>query len=877
MAIKKNYKNESGFAILLTLGLIALITISALLYIYTSSMNKKTAKNYNNLTTARILVQSAVNRALGSMKKNSGVTADFSEVYTHCVTYTHGSTKSQEYLIDLMPTEFGGISYYDEDQFLNSSDSPSWQYFPTNISKSPDKKIIGRIAYITLADNGKIMPSAAVDSGLNAYNYNQTHTPGICAATEYGSPAAPPSAINQTPVTSITADGTQLVGRPGVDVSEIWLGSLGTLLSDTNLKKLSSDQANPAGKMPHGKDWGNSDQFLELLNIKKDDEINEFKEYFTFGNPPDPEVFWVDNDLDEIKTEDELFHRFNLKRSDWSNITVDSIKASPTLYSTTYNEGVITPIPWLRNWKSSGDMGSSTNCKNQIIANLIDYCDNNNEATTDNEDNPTYVGLEKCPYINEVQINFYSEITSLDLGASRKYDVKINPYLAAVEVINMYDLLTTVSDGLYSVKAIITMDWEFSIAGDIYTRTDGNFDTVTVPITYASAYRYSYDWRSFSDESWHSTGSVNTNKTLPECIIDYIKIKNITVKLVNYSDETFYDFANILNTDITITGITNGSTTRYHSHVDDPRQNLTINDWTDSSYAVGSVSNSFGSINSICNPNPEGNTDNEPSATEPWEISTAFIRNDIMKSPWELGAIHRGKKWQTINLKLYNETEGMNGGGNSYTDGDANILDQIKMTANTETYGKINVNSELKKVLSALFYGIWSGSGYNEPGNQPATEMIDSSESETLANAVINAYSSSSGEFKTRAEILRQTDGVTDFWDNTLWLSAPQTNDATQEEIIGKFINLTKAGSTNSIIIIAVAQTINDVGGGSTVTRDINQNGIIDAGETTTNCQFGTYDQYADEITSTQKAFVVVYRNPATNEFKIGRFEYLDE
>ena len=92
------------------------------------------------------------------------------------------------------------------------------------------------------------MPSSAVDSGLNAYNYNETHNPGICAATEYGSPAAPPSAINQTPVTGIAADGTQLVGRPGVDVSEIWLGSLGTLLSDTNLKKLSSDQANPSRK-----------------------------------------------------------------------------------------------------------------------------------------------------------------------------------------------------------------------------------------------------------------------------------------------------------------------------------------------------------------------------------------------------------------------------------------------------------------------------------------------------------------------------------------------------------------------------------------------------------------------------------------------------
>ena len=127
--------------------------------------------------------------------------------------------------------------------------------------------------------------------------------------------------------------------------------------------------------------------------------------------------------------------------------------------------------------------------------------------------------------------------------------------------------------------------------------------------------------------------------------------------------------------------------------------------------------------------------------------------------------------------------------GNNYSNGDANILDQIKMTANTETYGKININSPQPKVLGALFYGIWVKSGFDNPSYQPqdsteaATtdqEMIDYTESETLANAVIAAYSSASGEFKTRAEVLRQTNGVTDFWDNSLWASAPQTNDATE-------------------------------------------------------------------------------------------------
>ena len=246
----------------------------------------------------------------------------------------------------------------------------------------------------------------------------------------------------------------------------------------------------------------------------------KFRQFFTFGSPPDPEAFWIDDDLDEIKTEDELFHRFNLRRNNWDSITVDSIKSSLIEYSQPYSESTVTSIPWLSEWKSEGGMGNSTNCKNQVIANLIDYCDTNNAATTDNEDNPSYVGLEKCTYINEVEIFFYSTFTALDLGASRKYDITIRPY-GVVEVINMYDLLTTSPD-LYSVNAIITIDWEFSIAGDIYTRTDGSYDTLTLSIPNASASRYSSNHSYFPFNSWHTEFNVNTNKSLPECIIEYI-------------------------------------------------------------------------------------------------------------------------------------------------------------------------------------------------------------------------------------------------------------------------------------------------------------------------------------------------------------------
>ena len=206
------------------------------------------------------------------------------------------------------------------------------------------------------------------------------------------------------------------------------------------------------------------------------------------------------------------------------------------------------------------------------------------------------------------------------------------------------------------------------------------------------------------------------------------------------------------------------------------------------------------------------------------------------------------------------------------------------MGDSTETLGKIDINTRQNEVLNALFYGIYLESGYDNPGLQSASQpMIDFTEALTLSTSIRGV--SLSNNIKTRAQILGHLNGVTKFWelwDNELFLSPlsppDPITDAMQEEIIGKFINLTKAGSINSIAIIAVAQTIDDVGGDVTVSKDINQDGDIDdANEIIEHAQYGTYDQFADEITSTQKVFVVIYRNPTTNEFRVGRFEYLDK
>jgi len=130
-----------------------------------------------------------------------------------------------------------------------------------------------------------------------------------------------------------------------------------------------------------------------------------------------------------------------------------------------------------------------------------------------------------------------------------------------------------------------------------------------------------------------------------------------------------------------------------------------------------------------------------------------------------------------------------------------------------------------------------------------------------------------------------------------------QTTDALKEEVIGKFINLTKA-TPDTVTLIVIAQTLKDVGGGITINKDLDRDGniggvITESGydidgkdsnndgdytndplpndcEIITNCQFGQYDQYADEILAEQKIMAIVIYDQTTQKWRILRYEYLE-
>ena len=118
-----------------------------------------------------------------------------------------------------------------------------------------------------------------------------------------------------------------------------------------------------------------------------------------------------------------------------------------------------------------------------------------------------------------------------------------------------------------------------------------------------------------------------------------------------------------------------------------------------------------------------------------------------------------------------------------------------------------------------------------------------------------------------------------------------------KEEIIGKFINLCKAGTEDTTIgtsakIIVLAQAIKDIGGVK-LSKDLNYDGAIgtsvvdkyDAdgdGDTTDSVNeerdttVGIYDPMFDEIISSMRMIGIIELNPSTNKWELKRYLYTE-
>jgi len=350
------------------------------------------------------------------------------------------------------------------------------------------------------------------------------------------------------------------------------------------------------------------------------------------------------------------------------------------------------------------------------------------------------------------------------------------------------------------------------------------------------------------------------------------------------------------------------------------------------------ISKACGKLNSDANPSGRetGGAGDKETATDPaWlgtgqadgdhptaqHVSTAYIRNAPMVSPWEIGLIHRGREWQTLKLTRaggFGDTENIrivledikskyaddwSGDGTKYENGDGAILEFIKVGTGCRCMGKIPLDqlrtgviasgnadwngvdaAYNKDIVKMLFHGIRAGQTmkqfYAETKFNGAVvhggEAIDTSDAsfngapEDLINEVDNFTPSANGELKMRSQFLNSEYG--DKNGKFTFGMADKNNDAGREEIIGKTINLLTVGATapNVFRVIVVAQAINDVGGvDSEVTMTkIHKNSSDTKGRPVEQgCKIGRFDFIRDQGTPPQWEYNT-YFDEITGEVK---------
>lgn len=909
----KNKKNEKGIALLFTLGILSLLLVLALGFATNSIIEQKVASNINTSVQAGLLAKTAINRAIAGMSAADATSLEFDNVRSHDVDSQHN-----DYL-ERLTTKLDGVTVYQFDRTnydANSDEAIHWQF-----AYNADSEIIGRYAYIVLGDKGGLDPSATVDSGVN------------------GIPVAENSAAKE---------------RPGVEVNEIYIAGLnpnmGTPDIDaTDLAKLSSDAVIPlgTGKLAAGTRWLDFETMFSELGITGNTSKENFlRDNFILKNPPDAEAYWIDANSDDKKEESEMYHRFNLARpqADWNAMTVDQLLCETGHEAQKFSETETAKIdaagiPYLRQIANAEETFANIETRRrQIAANLIDYSDTDNVPTSDvtpanwdasaityhgggADNRPIYTGNERTLYINRVATSGYLTFVGSDDGGTPTplYTTTVTATgKIGVELVDVYGNIVgfeTLS-GNYEVKVYgkLTITLTHDATGDTTKTEDFTATINTFGVLSPDGYTFKWDdsgailsGQIISLEKLGTRPTITSASATIEVtsavlfldgnVVDFAKFKDATsvpalgVETCSnfYSGQPGNGSTNTQSTDVFL----------MYTQAVDPRQNLNPGDWTkgNSKLATLPTGTDMGltpsrSVRTSGDTEPDAlNTNNGVGADNGTpRLSTAFIRNAPMKSPWEIGAIHRGAKWETINLKYYanphnqySVSADITANGIAYapsvvpvplydTDGgDAAILDQIKMTGRKEVYGKVDINKENPNVFRALFFKIYCDGDYSNPGAQTGTE-ITHGDANNLATTFLGTYrmdGTKAYEFKTRAQIASMQ-GLYGFG----------TDDATQEASIGKFINLTKAGTASTeYTILAIGQSILDAGGPSPGITLIK---LDDDGNQVTinNVLKGSYQQYADEITGEQKIMVVLSYDaaaPAGERFKIVRYRQIED
>lgn len=786
---KGKIRNQRGVALIFTLGILGLLTVMALGFASTAMLNQKIASNSAGASSARMLAQIGVQRALTAVALYTADAANnavgFSDIFSR--EYESGKTGNQNTcdFIWKLTTKINDIPLYELPVDYDNKSGVTWQYV-TDPSDTTNNTLIGRYAYVVVPYYGALDPSV---------NYGQSFT---------DSTANPDNKLFT--VYNIDMDkgiSKGLKDTFGITSLEKTDGAIKTSLDDVYGKRF-YDLSDYVKRILYDKSWGEATGFENMLKRMK--LFYYLKNIFAINPYAYPEAYWIDCDKtgsDQKRASDHYLHRLSLDAlvADWEGVSdgnyaskIDSLTNADNITSLQYSSTApgVSPLPWLAAWQGpeSSDLESANWTadlqKKQIAANLIQYnlgADKpsvSNVATNAFSDTDVkgpeleYLGIGRHPYINEIGVEARVVATgtfdSTDPTVDRTLSYTLKPSLSfQAELVNMYD---TVAIDVSKYKLYFYGRFSFTCK----KTPDGTDDTITwstsgsgtenhvllgsvVPGAFSSGYSSMIlpaddSILSTSVKTECSSPSLTGTLTVPANTVDYenkfllITGMNLQItKVVLVADSTLIrDYAMPEAAAVTETNVGNIPTLvaepNYYVksyQTADPRVNHYPSDWkkgekynTPQNYSAAVLAKIDADGITAVTPGAKNTellekytdkfngtdydketvTEIACTGTATGRLSSAMIRHGKMRSLAELGLIHRASPFQTLNLKkaryIKRDTELKKAGGASYKEGDANILDQLKLRGNDvmKQYGKVNINTASHETLQALFNSV---------------------------------------------------------------------------------------------------------------------------------------------------------------------------
>lgn len=891
-------RREHGIALLFTLCILSMALVTAMIFSSNASTGRKVAGAYVDSSAAKILADGVVNRAILALLQSDNASSYVCSSYkantlAGNVNYNGFDwiwklEKSGLFTFDDGPIRFNRNSYYD---YLDSR-CPSWEYVLTpNSYGDAISRIYGRYAYVAIGQNDQLNPNA-----IGKRNFNNNSPCGPLDQSKMRKrlgqwPCEPEFVFKSSRkrwedsyANKISPEKIQKKYQnrsnenwPDVDLFFADLleeGGSGSGSSADKQFKMMAEQYFDVSEQGEYNKFRTEFDSGKLADLTKH-ELADKDEHYRF---PLIRNDWNRISVDDVKTAIPWFQGVPAP-SNAVAANPDQTIANLINYNASFDRP---PVTDNENW-ISGEPSYTGNKRTPYI----------NEVYGEVEVGGT-LGLPRVDYIlppgGNAAAGFQFRVYHTDCTYSHKITLK-------VETVNMYPSSGRFGvQGVGDPIPIGEISYEYFIpnANLIDPRVDNNDRNINSCGSWTGKETIRLDtntqWKITRGEEGQrpgymvytfelensSVGSVTTPKlTFTDTPVGhagdfykFLRVRHVKLSLdrvvlrdsngrnadlalmhTNLRNETantyniFVPQSRWAASDIGQRAVENESHCYFDSQANDPRQNLRRIDWSvpDFRTTYNQLKANIGSYNQngvAYSPGRgcdfEKHTD--PACDGKESMSTAFIRHGQMESLWELGAIHRGTAWQTINLKCAGPKTLKMGG---YENGDGHLLDQVALAYHTDRQndtlvGLINLNcvasfggNSAPFTFKSLFtnFPLFRNYAAMADGDEADTIKGDSVDSDNGGDLSADAYAKDLSDAVTYAishgHYLRRTAVLPTSNTNTTGVMQKivpaNVPDAQAEEVFSRVVNLLKWNRqlVRRATVLVLAQTIKDVGGAS--------------------------------------------------------------